>query len=151
MLLSLGCLVCWSADTLEGQARALQRRLATATGLSCSFSAMATGDWQDGTPSVEAAPAKISVTFTHVNIDEGTADAEGMAGVTFIVVRYSNDYLHLIQMHGSGPLYTTTVVARESHDGRLLAVHTRHEYTDVRLPGFTSRPEMYVGDCEVES
>jgi uncharacterized protein YjbI with pentapeptide repeats len=44
-------------------------------------------------------------------------------------------------------LHTTTVLAREARDGRLLAVHTRHEYTDVRLPGFTSRPEMYIRDC----
>jgi hypothetical protein len=28
-----------------------------------------------------------------------------------------------------------------------MAVHTRHEYTDISLPGFTSRPEMYIGDC----
>jgi hypothetical protein len=54
-----------------------------------------------------------------------------------------------MQMHGAGPLYTTTVIARETKDGRLMAVHTRHEYTDISLPGFTSRPEMYVGDCRV--
>jgi hypothetical protein len=52
-----------------------------------------------------------------------------------------------MQMHDVGPLYTTTVVARETTEGRLMAVHTRHEYTDVRLPGYTSRPEMYLGDC----
>jgi len=28
-------------------------------------------------------------------------------------------------------------------------VHTRHEYTEVRLPGFTSRPEQYYGECEI--
>ena len=32
-------------------------------------------------------------------------------------------------------------------DGKLRAVHTRHEYTEVSLPGFTSRPEQYYGDC----
>jgi hypothetical protein len=31
-----------------------------------------------------------------------------------------------------------------------MAVHTRHEYTDTRLVGFTSRPELYIGDCAVE-
>jgi len=31
--------------------------------------------------------------------------------------------------------------------GKLRAVHTRHEYTEVSLPGFTSRPEQYYGDC----
>ena len=30
-----------------------------------------------------------------------------------------------------------------------MAVHTRHEYTDVLLIGFTSRPEQYYGDCAI--
>jgi len=50
-------------------------------------------------------------------------------------------------MQGAGPLYVTTVIAKETKDGRLMAVHTRHEYTQISMPGFTSRPEMYVGDC----
>ena len=89
------------------------------------------------------------ISFTNVNVEEGTADAESAFGGGFIVVRQSNDYLHLMQMHGSGPLYTTTVLARETKEGRMMAIHTRHEYTDVRLPGFTSRPEMYLGECTV--
>jgi hypothetical protein len=31
----------------------------------------------------------------------------------------------------------------------LLAVHVRHEYSPAIIPGFTSRPEMYVGDCAI--
>jgi hypothetical protein len=135
--------------TAYGQSGALQKRLAGATSLSCTFSALASGTWKGGTPGAEVKEATMSVAFTKVNVDEGTAVAEGKFGSSFIVVRYSNDYLHLIQMYGSGPLYTTTVLAREGRDGRLLAVHTRHEYTDVAIPGFTSRPEMYLGDCEV--
>jgi hypothetical protein len=40
------------------------------------------------------------------------------------------------------------VFDKETRAGRLQAVHTRHEYTAVSLPGFTSRPEQYYGDCE---
>jgi hypothetical protein len=29
------------------------------------------------------------------------------------------------------------------------AVHTRHEYTMISLPGFTSRPEQYYGECAI--
>ncbi len=54
-----------------------------------------------------------------------------------------------MQMQSAGPLYTTTVLAKETRDGRLMAIQTRHEYTDISLPGFTSRPEMYLGDCAV--
>jgi hypothetical protein len=53
-------------------------------------------------------------------------------------------------MFTTGPLYTTTFIDRETQDGKLMAVHTRHEYTDVRLAGFTSRPEQYYGECAVE-
>jgi len=118
--------------------------------LSCTFSAMATGTWENGTPAVKTSPAKLTVVFSNINIDEGTADAGstlGTSATSLVVVRYSNDYLHLMQTQGAGPLYTTTVIARETKDGRLMAVHTRHEYTQISLPGFTSRPEMYVGDC----
>jgi len=83
-------------------------------------------------------------------VDEGTADAQSTFGESFIVVRQTSDYLHFMQMYGSGPLHTTTILAREATNGRLMAVHTRHEYTDVAIPGFTSRPEMYLGECEVK-
>ncbi len=137
----------WSAESTLGQTGALQQRLARTTSLNCSFSVRTTGTWKDGTPVGEVTPATIAVAFTNVNVDEGTADAEGRFGGSFTVVRHANNYLHLMQMHGSGPLYTTTVLARETKDGRLMAVHTRHEYTEVSLPGFTSRPEMYLGEC----
>ena len=135
--------------TAFGQSGSLPQRLAGTKSLSCTFTVMATGTWKDGTPSGSVATAQFKVAFSNVNVDEGTADADGSFGSSFIVVRHSNDYLHLMQMASSGPLYTTTVLARETKEGRLMAVHTRHGYTDVRLPGFTSRPEMYLGECVV--
>jgi hypothetical protein len=149
VLVSCSVLTVWTAGTAHGQSGTLQKRLAAATSLRCTFSVMAGGTWKGGTPSADIKTATLTVAFTSVNVDEGTAVAEGRFGSAFIVVRYSGDYLHLMQMHSSGPLYTTTVLAKESRDGRLLAVHTRHEYTDVSLPGFTSRPEMYLGECVV--
>jgi hypothetical protein len=140
--------------TLGGSAAAqtgLQQRLAKATTLDCAFSLVARGNWKAGAPTAEVTPATITVAFKNVNVDEGTADLDGkLGGSSLIVVRYSNDYLHLMQSQGDGPLYTTTVFAREAKDGRLMAVHTRHEYTLVSLPGFTSRPEMYLGDCAIK-
>lgn len=134
--------------TAVGQTQALAQRLATTTGLSCTFSVLATGAWTNGKPRAKVTPAKLVVTYVNVDVDEGTASTEGqLAGASFIVVRYSRGYLHLMQMQSTGPLYTTTVLAKETKDGRLMAVHTRHEYTDVIVPGFTSSPEMYMGDC----
>jgi len=146
-LLTIGALILgWTAPAL-GQTRALQQRLATTTSLQCTFSVVASGRWDTGTPTAAVRPVTIEVSFTNVNADEGTADADSRFGASFIVVRSTNAYLHLMQMHSAGPLYTTTVLAREISPGRLMAIHTRHEYTDVDLPGFTSKPEMYLGDC----
>jgi hypothetical protein len=129
----------------------LQARLAKATALECAFSLVARGNWKSGTPSADVASANLVVGFKNINVDEGTADLEGkLGGSSLVVVRYSNDYLHLMHSQGDGPLYTTTVLARESKEGRLMAVHTRHEYTPISIPGFTSRPEMYLGDCAIK-
>jgi hypothetical protein len=150
MTLTAAVLMVCAAATTAAQPSTPRARLAAARTLTCTFPVVATGTWKEGTAEAASGPATLKVAFANINIDEGTADLEGsFGGSFFIALRHSNDYLHLMQMHGAGPLYTTTVLAKESKDGRLMAVHTRHEFTDVRLPGYTSRPEMYVGDCAV--
>ncbi len=39
-------------------------------------------------------------------------------------------------------------MVKRKEQGKLKAVHTRHEYTEVSLPGYTSRPEQYYGECD---
>ena len=132
-----------------GQRNALERRLAAATRIDCRFTTLATGTWEDEVPNATVATVDLEAAFFDINVDEGTAEAEGRFGATFIVVRYARGYLHFMQMSDAGPLHLTTVLAQETTDGRLKAVQTRHEYSQTILPGFTSRPEMYVGDCAV--
>lgn len=137
--------------TVLAQVGANQQRLATASRLDCRFSAAATGDW-DATGGVSSAgPAEFEASFFDIDVDGGSAEADSRFGSSLIVVRYSGDYLHLMQIIDTGPLYVTTVFAVESDAGRLIAVHTRHEYLASRYPEFAERPEMYVGDCAVES
>jgi hypothetical protein len=124
-------------------------RLVTAKMITCAFSVMATGTWKDGAPSATERPAALKIAFTSVDTQDGTADAVGDSGKAHITVRAVGNYLNLMQMDPYGALYVTTVFNTESKAGRLLAVHTRHEYTPVQLPGLTSRPEQYYGDCEV--
>ena len=49
----------------------------------------------------------------------------------------------------SGPLYITTVFELETPGRKLKAVHSRHELFAISLPGSTSSPEQYYGECEV--
>ena len=58
-------------------------------------------------------------------------------------------YLHFIQSFLNGPLYTTTILEKKTPSGKYKAMHSRHEFTDFALPGFTSSPEQYYGECEV--
>ncbi|HUF71429.1 MAG TPA: hypothetical protein VMR74_00880 [Gammaproteobacteria bacterium] len=134
----------------SAQNRELQDRLRNAVRVDCRFSQLATGDWNADTTEFSAEPVEFTALFFDIDVESGTAEAEGRFGASYIVVRYAEGYLHFMQTLNSGPLYLTTILAEATTEGRLKAVHTRHEYTRVRLPGFTSRPEMYLGDCAVE-
>ncbi|HEX7079437.1 MAG TPA: hypothetical protein VF329_00285 [Gammaproteobacteria bacterium] len=128
----------------------LEDRLAAATRVDCRFTALATGRWDGAEATATLGDADLETSFFDIDVNEGTAEADSALGAMFIVVRYSHGYLHFLEMSDAGPLHVTTVLAQETVDGRMKAVHTRHEYSPIELPGFTSRPEMYVGDCAVE-
>lgn len=147
-LLALGILAL--APPLGAQNRALLELLANAGRVDCQFTQITRGDWKTDAAEFTAEPADFAAAFFDIDVESGTAEAEGRFGASYIVVRYAEGYLHFMQTLSSGPIYLTTVFAQPATDGRLKAVHTRHEYTQVSLPGYTSRPEMYVGDCSVE-
>jgi len=125
--------------------------LAKATGLKCTFSAFSTGDWKNGVAEGAVKPSNLSVSFIAIDTQDGTAEAVGDSGKSHITVRLLGNYLHFMQMDPYGALYVTTVFNKETKNGRLQAAHSRHEYTPVSVPGMTSRPEQYYGDCEVSA
>jgi hypothetical protein len=128
---------------------AQQRPLSDIRGLNCRFSIYASGTWTKGEAQAEVKPSSLSIGFKAIDTQDGTADAVGGFGPAHIVVRLAAGSLHFLQVGSSGSLYVTTVFNKAPRPGRLQAVHTRHEYTEVSLPGFTSRPEQYYGECEV--
>lgn len=135
---------------VQAQLNPLQGQLAEATRLECRFTALGRAQWEEGAAKLELAETDTEVVFFDIDIEEGTAEVEGrFGGASYIVVRYSTGYLHLMQMFGAGPLFITSVIAQETTDGRMQAVQNRVEYSSVVLPGFTSRPETYVGDCAI--
>ena len=127
-----------------------QGKPATAKNIRCAFPLKATGTWKkDGSPEAVVNPATLVLLFDSINIDEGTAQLRNGTVGSEIIVRSSGGYLNLIQSFRAGALYTTTVFDKESSGGKLKAVHSRHEYFTVPLPGATSSPEQYYGECEV--
>jgi hypothetical protein len=145
VIVSLAAPMAASAQTAAGQ------RLARATSVTCAFRAVAKGDWHKDTGEPQGAVSKsdLSVVFEQINADEGTAVAVGTFGPSDIIVRFAVSTLHLVQSFNEGPLYVTSIFGDETA-GRFKAVHTRHEFTAVSLPGFTSRPEQYYGTCAIK-
>ncbi len=146
-LLALGCCVAARSDALKQDAS--KSRLSNVKSLKCAFPVSAAASWNNGEARAEIKPASLSVSFDEIDVDNGTARSVGAFGPTEIVVKLSMWSLHLLDIRSEGSLYVTTVFDRESRNGKLKAVHTRHEYTDVSVPGFTSKPEQYYGECEV--
>jgi hypothetical protein len=123
--------------------------LAKATSIKCSFPLMSIGTWGKEKPEANVKPSSLVLQFDSINADEGTAELKSGFGKYDIIVRYAGGYLHFIQSFLDGPLYTTTVMDKKTAGGKLKAMHSRHEHTDVALPGFTSSPEQYYGECEI--
>jgi hypothetical protein len=115
----------------------------------CTFPLLATSIWKDGQPAAEVKPASLVVEFEEVNTDEGSARLKGGFGTYDIVVRLGIGYLHFLQAFRDGPLYSTTIFEKVSTGEKLKAVHSRHEIADFALPGYTSSPEQYYGECEI--
>ena len=129
--------------------QAAKASLANVKSIKCTFPLMAVGTWGKEKPEAKVQPADLVLQFDAVNTDEGTAQLKSGLGQYDIVVRYANGYLHFIQSYLDGQLYITTVLEKKTASGKLKAMHSRHEHTDVSLPGYTSSPEQYYGECEV--
>jgi hypothetical protein len=150
----LGCLlVALGVPTLHAQAPG-QNSLAEVKALKCTFTLMAMGTWEKDVPSAEVTKSNLSMQFDAIDSQDGTANvvdvSTASAGAPHITVRLLGDNLHFLAMNTSGSVYLTTVFAdKESRSGgRYKAAHSRHEFTPVRLTGWTSRPEQYYGFCE---
>lgn len=137
--------------TLAGATEILaQSRIATAKSLRCSFPRNATGTWtKDGMPEATVRPTALVLRFDSIEPDSGTAQLRNGSVGTEVTVRLAEGYLHFMQSFRTGPLYVTTVFDVGAKSGTLKAVHSRHEYFSVPLPGATSSPEQYYGECEI--
>ena len=127
-----------------------QSRIASAKSLRCSFPRNATGTWtKDGMPEATVRSTALMLRFDSIEPDSGTAQLRNGSVGTEVTVRLAEGYLHFMQAFRTGPLYVTTVFDVGDKSGKLKAVHSRHEYFSVPLPGATSSPEQYYGECEI--
>lgn len=135
-----------------GRAQAQTSPFVEATGLACSFKTLATGNWaRGGDPSAKTSAVDFPLEFTNLNTTDGSASWKGNTGNLLITVMLVGGNLHLVVTNTGGLFHLTSVSADESRPGFYKAVHSRHELTEsaVIIPGYTSRPEQYLGECAV--
>ena len=129
---------------------AAQSRIGSVKSLRCSFPTHAVGTWgKDGAANATVQSMPLALRFDSIDPDSGTAQLRSGTVGSEVTVRLAEGYLHFMQSFRTGPLYTTTVFDAGEKSGKLKAVHSRHEYFAVPLPGATSSPEQYYGDCEI--
>jgi hypothetical protein len=135
------------------QAQAPQAgRLGSAMSIRCTFPRMTVGAWNTaGAAEASARSSSLTLRFESIDIDQGTASLRTGSQGSDVIVRLEGGYMHFMQSFRTGPLYTTTVFDLDGGSGKLKAVHSRHEYFAVPLPGSTSSPEQYYGECEIVS
>lgn len=117
--------------------------------LRCTFQRMTTGTWKKDVPEAAVSPASLVLRFEAIDVETGIAQLRNGSVSSEVTVRLAEGYLHLMQAFRTGPLYTTTVFGVGTNATKLKAVHSRHEHFTVPLPGATSSPEQYYGECEV--
>ena len=128
-----------------------QGRLASVKALRCTFAKSATGSWsKTGVATAAVKPSALVLRFDSIDFDDGTAQLRTGKVANEVVAKMAEGYVHFMQVFRTGPLYTTTVFDKDAN-GKLKAVHSRHEYFAVPLAGSTSSPEQYYGECEVVS
>jgi len=132
------------------EAQVVSKALAGVTALKCAFTVLTTGTWEKtGDATSSTTPSTLTLEYEAIDTVDGSAEVKGLSGNLFITVRLVASNMHLLAIDNSGPVYLTTVFDSPGRPGRYKAAHSRHEFTPVSLPGFTSRPEQYVGDCEL--
>mgnify|MGYP001447821093 CR=1 FL=1 len=159
MTVRFGCVLVLGLGLTAPSAHAQQASpFAEATGLACTFKVMTTGNWARGTgePSMKQSTPDLAVAFNAVNAMDGSANLKGGTGNLLITVMLLGGNLHLVVTNPGGQVYLTSISAssgtafpRVTHIYK--AVHSRHELTEtaVVIPGYTSRPEQYLGECAI--
>ena len=140
------------ADTSAASARLQSTRenpLKSITGLRCRFSATTSVLWKEGKPEVRTEATDSAITFSAIDIQDGTAEIGAGQGRRFATTVLSDGTLFLMEST-RGSLDVTTVFATESSPGKLKAVRAHHEYLFLVVPPFVVDPTVSqsYGECE---
>lgn len=129
------------------------RSLESLKRLRCAFSAATSGVSDENGSTLaktNAQPNGATIAIDNIDVQDGTAEVAGsFRGGNNVNVKLAGSTLHFLDIALNGSLTVITVFAKETHDGRLLAVYTHAAYVQSG-PGTTPNPEAWqsYGDCE---
>jgi hypothetical protein len=122
--------------------------LAQVKALKCRFTIYASGSW--GKTTQEPQPETLSVEIDEIDTDSGSGRVTGTAGPSDVTALLTISSLHFMERSVTGTLNVTTVFSGEPGAKTFRAVHTRHDYLPLSLPGYLSEPSVsqHYGICE---
>jgi hypothetical protein len=125
--------------------------LALIKSLKCTFPVYAVGSWKNGEPAAQIRQAaQFSLTIDEIDTDSGSGRVTGTAGPVEVTALLTVSSLHFMERSVTGTLNITTVFVSEGGAKRFRAVHSRHDYLPMSIPGFQSEPTVSqnYGMCE---
>jgi len=125
--------------------------LAQVKSLKCQFSIYSSGSWKNGEPQAQIRqPEQLTLDVDEIDTDSGSARVTGTSGPADVVSLLTVSSLHFMERSVTGTLNITTVFVGEPNARTFRAVHARHDYLPMSLPGFVSEPSVsqHYGTCE---
>jgi hypothetical protein len=129
---------------------AAQNPLARVKSLTCTFGPYSVGVWKNGEPQAQIKDARLSLQIDEIDTDGGTARVTGTSGPVHVTALLTVSSLHLMERSVTGTLNVTTIFAVARGAQKLRAVHSRHDYLQMSIPGFESEPTVSqsYGTCD---
>ena len=126
--------------------------LALIKSLKCTFPVYTVGTWKNGEPAAQIKQAEnFSLTIDEIDTDSGSGRVTGTSGPVEVTALLTVSSLHFMERSVTGTLNITTVFSGDAAATTFRAVHTRHDYLPMNLPGYQSEPSVsqHYGVCDV--
>jgi hypothetical protein len=125
--------------------------LALVKSFKCTFPVYSVGAWKTGEPQAQIKQAdQFILTIDDIDTDSGSGRVTGTAGPVEVTALLTVSSLHFMERSVTGTLNITTIFVSDGGVKKFRAVHSRHDYLPMSIPGFTSEPTVTqnYGTCE---
>lgn len=120
----------------------------------CVFPVYSQGTWRSGAPKADVREgAGLTMEITEIDADGGTAVVKGTAAATLVTAFLAPNSIHFMERALTGAVNVTTVFAPTANSAVYKAVHSRHDYSPLSIPGFVAEPTVLqnYGECSAST